>query len=251
MVVAAWQGSTRPAGSTLMNRCPQPPMQAFGSLRIVVGDDVVDDEAAAQAPPRRFDHGGGLLELLAGRQQRGAVLQRPAVVLHVRDLEPAGAEPDGEVDHLGDARRVVAVDDGVQRSAPVPLRARQAAASSLRPCAPARPPMRSPTDGVDVLKADLHVFQAGRGERGDALPIEQDAGGDQVGVEAAPGGVLDQARRDPVAPSVRRRRSGPAARRDRRPRRTPGTRSRCRARGWPAPAPAGWSSRRSASGSDA
>ncbi len=50
---------------------------------------------------------------------------------------------------------------------------------------------------VDILKADLHVFQTSRGEHGDALPIQQHAGGDQVGVEAAPGGALDQARQIP------------------------------------------------------
>jgi Cytochrome C oxidase subunit II, periplasmic domain len=32
------------------------------------------------------------LDLLAGRHQRGAVLQRPTVVLHVRDLDPARAD---------------------------------------------------------------------------------------------------------------------------------------------------------------
>src|SRR5262249_54078846 len=69
---AAWQGSTLPAGVTLSERRPQPPTQ--GRCRT--------------------------LDLLAGWHQRGAILQRPAIVLHVRDLDPARVDREREIDHV-------------------------------------------------------------------------------------------------------------------------------------------------------
>ena len=56
---------------------------------------------------------GGALDLLARRHQRGAVLQRPAVILHMRDLDAAGAERQREVDHVGDALDIGAMHDDV------------------------------------------------------------------------------------------------------------------------------------------
>ena len=49
MVSAAWQGSTLPGGVMLMMPRPQPPMQGFGALGVIVGHDHVDDEHALQA----------------------------------------------------------------------------------------------------------------------------------------------------------------------------------------------------------
>ena len=53
--------------------------------------------------------------LLPGRHQRGAVDQRPAVVLDVRDLEPLRAELDREIDDLAEMVEVLAMHHGIDR----------------------------------------------------------------------------------------------------------------------------------------
>ena len=60
---------------------------------MIVRHDGVDDDLAVMAPAQFLDLHGGALDLLGSRHQRGAVLQRPAVILDVRDLEP-GARRD-------------------------------------------------------------------------------------------------------------------------------------------------------------
>jgi hypothetical protein len=81
---------------------------------VIVGQDEQDLEIrrlAAQA-----GHGvRGLVELRAGGQQRCAVLERPALVLRVRELESRRAEPPRERRDRGDAREVVAVQHDVHR----------------------------------------------------------------------------------------------------------------------------------------
>ena len=67
-------------------------------LRVIVRHHVIDGEHALQPRLRLRDDCGLLQHLLIGRHQRGAVTQRPAVILHMRDFEPAGAEIDRQLD---------------------------------------------------------------------------------------------------------------------------------------------------------
>ena len=53
------------------------------------------------------------LDLLAGRHQHGAILERPAVILHVCDLDAACAERQREIDHLADAVDIGAVHNRI------------------------------------------------------------------------------------------------------------------------------------------
>jgi hypothetical protein len=55
----------------------------------------------------------GMLDLLAARHQCGAVRERPAVVLHVCDFDPAGPEREREIDHAADPVDIGAVHHSV------------------------------------------------------------------------------------------------------------------------------------------
>ena len=73
----------------------------------------VDDDLAVMPAAQFLDRRGGTLNLLGARHQSGAVLQRPAVILHVRDLDPARAERERERHHVLDVIDVGAVHHGV------------------------------------------------------------------------------------------------------------------------------------------
>ena len=106
--------------------------------------------------------------------------------------------------------------------------------------------------GVRVLDRDLHMVEAAlRPAPPGARASASTAGGDEVGVEPDLGAP---ARRSPPgrgARSARRRRDAAAARRARPPAPARRARPRSAARRPRAPAPAGWSSRGIAAGSDA
>src|SRR5215472_9001663 len=81
-----------------IERAPTPAADArLWIAGIVVGHHGVDDDAAVVARTQFLHRRRGMLDLLAARHQRGAVLERTAVVLHVRDLDPAGAEREREI----------------------------------------------------------------------------------------------------------------------------------------------------------
>ena len=61
-------------------------------------------------------------EGFARRHQRGAVEQRPGVILDVRDLDAPGAHLDGEVDHARHVVDVLAVDRRVDGERQADLR---------------------------------------------------------------------------------------------------------------------------------
>ena len=50
---------------------------------------------------------------LARRHQRGAVGERPAVILGMRDFEPARAEFDRKIDERADLMQIGAMDDRI------------------------------------------------------------------------------------------------------------------------------------------
>ena len=56
-----------------------------------------------------LDDAAGFLDLRERRHQRGAVLQRPAVILDVGDFEPVGVEIDRHLDDVGELMQVLAV----------------------------------------------------------------------------------------------------------------------------------------------
>ena len=104
---------------------------------------------------------GRVHERFARRHQRGAVLQRPGVILHVGDLDAAGAELDRVVDDRFDVLDVVAVDRRVdgQRHAELAHPAGDFLLLGAAALVAARCGRRS-RPRVDVLDGDLHVVEA-------------------------------------------------------------------------------------------
>ena len=61
------------------------------------------------------------VDLLFRRHQRGAVGERPAVILRMRHFEPARAKLDRKIDERGDLMNIRAMDDRVDRQRQTPL----------------------------------------------------------------------------------------------------------------------------------
>ena len=61
----------------------------LGIFRVIVGQNKIDPQVAFEPLARGFHDLDGAVHLLPRRQQRLAIAQRPAVILHVRDLHAA------------------------------------------------------------------------------------------------------------------------------------------------------------------
>ena len=125
-----------------------------------------------------------------GRHQRGAVLQRPAVVLDVGDLDAVGVERDGHVDHVGQLVEVLPVHHGVDGERQAEFAGPAGGFELLRVALEAGDAVGE--FGFVALEADLDVVEAGIGQRRELFARQQHRRGDEVGVEAEVGGVLDQ-----------------------------------------------------------
>ena len=147
-------------------------------------------------------HLRGGLELLARRQQRGAVRERPAVVLRVRELEPVGVERARERDQLAHAAEVAAVQHDVQRERE-PERAHRAREGEL-PLEARRAGDRVRGRGLRVLHRELHAAQAGLLERREARRVDRQTGRHEMRVEPGRGRARARSRRDRAAWSARR-----------------------------------------------
>ena len=90
------------AGRRNVEELPAPAAHAFlRPQRVVVRHHIVDGEDALQPRFGLLDDAAGLLDLRQRRHQRGAVLQRPAVILHIGDFQPVGVEIDRHLDDVG------------------------------------------------------------------------------------------------------------------------------------------------------
>src|SRR5580658_5688726 len=115
----SWDGFGRmtrqhPAGRRYIQRTAPPAANAWlWQPRMIVRYHGVDDDLAVMTPAQFLDRLGGTFDLLGVRHQRGAVLQRPAVVLNVRDLHTARANRQRQSDHVGDPVDIRAVNNNV------------------------------------------------------------------------------------------------------------------------------------------
>src|SRR5919204_5371511 len=66
---------------------------------VVVGHHGVDDDTAVMTRAQLLHRRGRPLDLLARWHQRGPVLERPAIILHMRNLDAARAKGEREIDH--------------------------------------------------------------------------------------------------------------------------------------------------------
>ena len=97
-----------------VQRAPPPTADAWlRKPRVIVGHDRVDDDLAVMPVAQFLDRRGGALNLLGARHQSCPVLQCPAVILHVRDLDPARAERERQHHHVLDVINVGAVHHSV------------------------------------------------------------------------------------------------------------------------------------------
>ena len=107
----------------------------------------------------------GLLDLRESGHQRGAILQRPAVILHVGHFEPVGVEIDRHLDDIGELVQILPVHDGVDRQRQFeftrPLRDFELFGMAAFEATNAIGHNR-----LIALKTDLHMREAGIGQRG-------------------------------------------------------------------------------------
>src|SRR5262249_50822570 len=72
--------------------------------RVIVRQHRVDHDTAPVDAPQALQMDNRMIDLLARGHQRRAVLQGPAVVLHVRNFDALRLERDSELDHFADPR---------------------------------------------------------------------------------------------------------------------------------------------------
>ena len=159
--------------------------------RIIVGHDIVDRQHAFEPNLCFLDDAAGLLDLLQGRHQRRAVLQRPAVILDVGDFQPVGIEIDCHPDDVGELVQVLPVHDGIHRQRQIEL-ARPFRGRDLPLVRVLQSGDAVGDDRLVALEADLHVTESGAGQCREFFFGKQHRRGDQVGVKPGVGGMLHQ-----------------------------------------------------------
>src|SRR3954451_16233514 len=183
------------AGRRNVEELPAP--AAHGLLRpqrVIIGHDIVDRQPALQPLARLLDDAGALVELHHGRHQGGAVLQRPAVILHIGDLEPVGVEIDRHLDDIRQLVQVLPVHHRIHGERQIEL---------ARPFCPFEllaVPVFVAADAIgegffNAREADLDVPEPGIRKLAQPLARQQHRRGDEVGVEADVAGMLTSSTR--------------------------------------------------------
>ena len=130
---------------------------------------------------RFLDDAAGLLDLRDGRHQRRAIFQRPAVILHVGDLQPVGVEIDRHLDDVRKLMQVLTMHDRVDRQRQIQF-ARPFRDFDFLFMRIFQPGDAIGDAGLVALKTDLHMTQAGIGQRRELLAGQQHGRGDEIGV---------------------------------------------------------------------
>ena len=158
---------------------------------------IVDDEIEIQNSGKTFfrpvDDADRLEKFLARRNQRGPVPLRPRIVLDMRDLEALRADFNRKVDNRGKMVDILTMNRRIDRKTdterarpsrdvPLFLQASLVAGDSIG------------VFRIDVLKRNLHVIQPDRREPAQTVFAEQDAGGNEIGIETG----LDAVGEDPI-----------------------------------------------------
>jgi hypothetical protein len=137
-------------------------------------------------PARRFSAAGhcfhGLLKLCPRWQQRGAIPQRPAVILRVGDLHALGRELLDESDHLLDVIDVLPVYDKIHGERDFVLADDARQFNLVRVRFGAGNPVGRAL--ARILKADLDVIESGVNQCLQSCFNKPNGGRDQIGVEA-------------------------------------------------------------------
>lgn len=124
-------------------------------------------------PPARFLNDLRCpVDLFLGWHQGGAVLQRPAVVLHIGDLQPLGIEGHSHLDNLGQLVQVLPVHHGVDGERQPKLARPAGGFELLSMAAPVTADTISKLSFA-ALKADLNVRETRIPELGKAVARQQ------------------------------------------------------------------------------
>src|SRR6266576_3386287 len=164
----------------------------LGKFRVVVGHNEFYLDFATQTFLRAFQKIDGAIELLARRKKILAVGKGPAVILHVREFDPAGTRGFAERQHFRKSIDVAAMNDEIQRQ-------RYAA-----PLEPVKDPeflsvcFRAGDfiGGLfgSALKAQLNVIETRFDELVEPRFVEGESGGDEADVQSGPAGGTDEIR---------------------------------------------------------
>ena len=146
---------------------------SFGELSVVVGQDGVDPDAALEANLGGLECAEGIFQLRCGGHEGVPILQCPAVVLGVRDLDAIGPEFFEEQEHLLEMIEIAAVHDQVGREGDFVLTdpAGEFDFVEVR--------LRSGdvvcTVWLRILKTDLDVIEPTAYEAGEAVAIQSES----------------------------------------------------------------------------
>ena len=178
------------AGGRDVEELPPPAAHALlGSQRVIVRDDIVDVQNALQPFARGIDGAGAFIALFARRHQSVAVLQRPAVILHIGHFQPRGIKRHRHVDDLGQLVQVLAVHHGIDGQRQVRL-ARPARHLQLFGMAVLEAAHAVRDARLGTLKTDLDVAQPGILQRRQPVRRQHHPRSDQVGIKPHIGGPL-------------------------------------------------------------
>src|ERR1700730_3628779 len=128
--------------------------------RVIVRQHRVDYDATPVDAPEVLQLGNRMIYLVTRGHQRRAVLQGPAVVLHVRNFDALRFQRDSEIDHFADPPNIGAMHDRIDRERQAePHDFASERMFALERAAIARNVIRG--YGVGVLDRDLDVVEAG------------------------------------------------------------------------------------------
>src|SRR5262245_15008222 len=113
-LAGALAGEHRAVGSDRQEYPPPAVEAGLGELLKVIRQDMQDLGTLAEPPARPFHNVCRILDLLAARQQRTAIAERPARILHVGQFQPIDVPGNCQIHNLFDLLEVVAMDDDIE-----------------------------------------------------------------------------------------------------------------------------------------
>src|ERR1700719_2299585 len=153
----AWQDSSR--GRDVERPSTPAADTGLGKTRVIVGQHRIDHNVTVLGLPQLLQLDHGTIDLFTRGHQRRAILQGPAVVLHMRNFDTLCFQLDGQIDHFANARDIAEVHDRIDRERQAqPYRFSCQRKLALERAAVAGNVIRR--YGVGVLDRDLEMVEA-------------------------------------------------------------------------------------------
>src|SRR5690606_23301304 len=161
---------------------PPPAHAGLRPAAVIIRYDMIDGDAAPQALPRPLDRLEGGAHLLRRRHQGGAIANSPAVILHVRHLDPLRQQIDRHRQQVLQGRQILTMDHEVHGQRQTAHPDSLGRSLLLRQCAAIAGDTVS-AGWFAVLEAYLYVVEPGACEPLHPLFRQQHGRCDQVRVE--------------------------------------------------------------------